>query len=113
MAKKDPSAPCRQRRLFLEFLRLQLDRAAGTRGVQIGDRPLQKSRRRRDSASRQQSELWRLRRLAVKRGGLPSAQALMSAAQEVIGEVGRAVPIVLQGENAKIGRFDLELAAGQ
>ncbi len=37
----------------------------------------------------------------------------MSAAQEVIGEVGRAVPIVLQGENAKIGRFDLELAAGQ
>lgn len=37
----------------------------------------------------------------------------MSSAKEVIGEVGRAMPIVLQGENAKIGRLDLELVAGQ
>lgn len=71
------------------------------------------SSRSKLSTSVQQSQLRRLCCLAVKRGCIPGAQALMSAAQEVIGEVDRAVPRVQQGENAKIGRFDLELAAGQ
>ncbi len=50
-------------------------------------------------------------RLHVNVGVMLRTQALMSAAQKVIREICHAMPIILHGENAKIGRFDLEFAA--